>query len=165
MTCHSLAALSARPALTKPRHRVRRAQGPDEAALARGLYRWSGGAPPLPLPLLDTHVHFYDPQRPGGVPWPPKENKLLYRTVQPQHLAELASGRGLAGCIAVECSAIVEDNGKLLRLAAAHPAIVRGVVGGGIEIGSKTFAEDVDKFAEHPQFVGPLFRPPSFPPA
>ena len=128
-------------------------QGPDEALLARTLFRWSGGAAPLPLPVLDTHVHFYDVERPGGVPWPPPENKLLYRTVQPEHLTELASSWGLAGCIAVECSPIVADNAQLLKLAAGS-SVVRGVVGGGIEIGSKTFAEDVDKFAKHPKFVG-----------
>ena len=115
-------------------------QGPDEAALARTLFRWTGGHAPLPLPILDTHVHFYDVHRPGGVPWPPPENKLLYRTVQPEHLTELASSWGLDGCIAVECSHLVEDNAKLLQLAAANPTVVRGVVGGGIEIGSKTFA-------------------------
>jgi len=99
-------------------------------------------------------VHFYDVNRPGGVPWPPPENKLLYRTVQPEHLTELAGRWGLAGCIAVECSPILEDNAKLLKLATANPTTIRGVVGGGIEIGSKTFAEDVDRFAEHPKFVG-----------
>ena len=128
--------------------------GPDESAMGRALYRWSGGSAPAPLPLLDTHVHFYDPSRPGGVPWPPRENALLYRTVMPDHLTELAAGWGCAGCIAVECSGIVEDNAKLLTIAAAHSLTVRGVVGGGIEIGSKTFAEDLDKFVEHPLFVG-----------
>eukprot|EP01052_Picozoa_sp_SAG31_P085288 SAG31_NODE_45747_length_257_cov_0.987342_1_plen_51_part_01 len=42
----------------------------------------SSAACPL---ILDTHVHFYDPSRPGGVPWPPAENKLLHRTVMPEH--------------------------------------------------------------------------------
>ena len=60
--------------------------GPDESAMARNLYCWSGGSPPAPLPLLDTHVHFYDPSLPGGVPWPPDNNALLYRTVMPDHL-------------------------------------------------------------------------------
>ena len=25
-----------------------------------------------PAPVIDTHTHFYDPSRPGGVPWPGK---------------------------------------------------------------------------------------------
>ena len=35
--------------------------------------------------IIDTHTHFYDPTRPQGIPWPPAENELLYRTVQPNH--------------------------------------------------------------------------------
>ena len=35
--------------------------------------------------IIDTHTHFYDPTRPQGIPWPPKDNLLLYRTVLPEH--------------------------------------------------------------------------------
>jgi hypothetical protein len=35
--------------------------------------------------LIDTHTHFYDPSRPQGVPWPPRDDKLLYRTVLPKN--------------------------------------------------------------------------------
>src|SRR5207253_4928319 len=35
--------------------------------------------------VIDTHTHFYDPKRPQEVPWPPREDKLLYRTVLPNH--------------------------------------------------------------------------------
>src|ERR1035437_2583282 len=34
--------------------------------------------------LIDTHTHFYDPTRPQGVPWPPRDDQLLYRTVLPK---------------------------------------------------------------------------------
>ncbi|MCX7887397.1 MAG: twin-arginine translocation signal domain-containing protein, partial [Verrucomicrobiae bacterium] len=37
-----------------------------------------------PARIIDTHVHFYDPSRPQGVPWPPKNDALLYRTVLPK---------------------------------------------------------------------------------
>jgi len=33
------------------------------------------------LTVIDTHTHFYDPTRSQGVPWPPREDKLLYRPV------------------------------------------------------------------------------------
>ena len=135
--------------------------GPDADTLFRRLYRWSGDGAPAPLPLLDTHVHFYDPSREGGVPWPPPENKLLYRTVQPEHLAELAGGWGVGGCIAVECSNLVDDNAKLLKLSSTEP-LVRGVVGGGMEIGAPTFAADIEKFYEDPLFVGIRVRAEPF---
>ena len=40
-------------------------------------------APLRPARILDTHTHFFDPSRPQGVPWPPKDNALLYRTTLP----------------------------------------------------------------------------------
>ena len=38
-----------------------------------------------PAQIIDTHTHFYDPSRRQGVPWPPKTDALLYRTVLPSH--------------------------------------------------------------------------------
>ena len=37
-----------------------------------------------PVRIIDSHVHFYDPTRAQGVPWPPREDKLLYRPVLPK---------------------------------------------------------------------------------
>ena len=34
-------------------------------------------APPRPEKIIDTHTHFFDPSRPEGVPWPPKNDELL----------------------------------------------------------------------------------------
>ena len=31
------------------------------------------------LKMVDSHVHFYDPTRPEGVPWPPKNEAVLYQ--------------------------------------------------------------------------------------
>lgn len=38
---------------------------------------------------IDAHTHFYDPTRPAGVPWPSKDDKLLYRPVLPDELKRL----------------------------------------------------------------------------
>jgi predicted TIM-barrel fold metal-dependent hydrolase len=51
------------------------------AAVASGCMTPRVVAPKM---IIDTHVHFYDPFRPEGVPWPPKKNDLLYRTVVPK---------------------------------------------------------------------------------
>src|SRR5690348_12130609 len=40
--------------------------------------------------IIDTHTHFYDPTRPEGVPWPPKNDSVLYRRVLPTELKEIA---------------------------------------------------------------------------
>ena len=36
-----------------------------------------------PSRIIDTHVHFYDPNRPQGLPWPRKTETLLYRRTLP----------------------------------------------------------------------------------
>lgn len=36
------------------------------------------------FPLIDTHTHLYDPTRAQGVPWPPRDDKRLYRPVLPK---------------------------------------------------------------------------------
>src|SRR5437762_12225378 len=97
---------------------------------AAGL-AWAGPgscAEPEPVPALDAHTHFYDPTRPQGVPWPGKDDKLLYRKVLPGELKELAGKHGVRSTIVVEASPWVEDNQWLLGLAAREPFIA-GVVG------------------------------------
>ena len=50
--------------------------------------------------VIDTHVHFYDPTRPQGVPWPRPEEPLLYRQVLPRHWRALADRTGVAATAA-----------------------------------------------------------------
>ena len=71
--------------------------------------------------IIDTHTHFYDPTRPEGVPWPPADNELLYRTVLPEHHRALAAPEGVTGTVVVEASAWLADNQWILDLAAADP--------------------------------------------
>ena len=48
-----------------------------------------------PRPIVDTHIHFYRITRPGGVPWPPPTNKVLYRDVLPAEYKALAKRYGI----------------------------------------------------------------------
>ena len=102
--------------------------------------------------IIDTHTHFYDPQRPQGVPWPGPDNDLLYRTVLPRHYKELAEPLGVTGTVVVEASAWLEDNQWVLDLAAEDPFIV-GLVG-HIDPGREAFAAELGRFADHPLFCG-----------
>lgn len=54
--------------------------------------------------IIDTHTHFYDPTRPHGVPWPPPEDKLLYRRVLPMNYRALPTPRAVTGTVVVEAS-------------------------------------------------------------
>ena len=105
--------------------------------------------------IVDTHIHLYDPSRPQGVPWPDPANKLLYRTVLPQHCKDLAGPEGVSGAIVVEASAWVEDNQWILDLAAADPFIL-GLVG-RLEPGDPDFAPQLERFAANPLFRGVRF--------
>jgi predicted TIM-barrel fold metal-dependent hydrolase len=103
-------------------------------------------------PIIDTHVHFYDPSRPEGVPWPPKDDKLLYRAVLPEEYKKLTAHLGITGAIEVEASPLLEDNQWVLDLAANNPIIIGTV--GHLEPGKAGFERDLDRFHENRRFLG-----------
>ena len=78
--------------------------------------------------IIDTHTHFYDPTRPQGVPWPPKDDSVLYRRVLPRDFRALAEPLGITGTVVVEASPWEEDNQWILDLAAQDPFLL-GLVG------------------------------------
>jgi predicted TIM-barrel fold metal-dependent hydrolase len=105
-----------------------------------------------PAAIIDTHTHFYDPSRPEGVPWPAKEEAILYRTVLPDEFVKLTKPLGVTGTIAVEASPWLEDNQWMLDLAARNPVIV-GVVG-HLDPGKPAFRHYLERFTKNPMFRG-----------
>lgn len=101
---------------------------------------------------IDAHTHFYDPTRPEGVPWPGKDDALLYRPVLPAELKRLTRGLNVSGTIVVEASPWPEDNQWLLDLAAREPFIV-GVVG-RLDTAGDDFGKQLARFAEDKRFRG-----------
>ena len=65
---------------------------------------------PASVPTIDSHIHLFDPTRPGGVPWPEKSDPALYRPALPDRYAQLARPHGVVGAIAVEASPWIVDN-------------------------------------------------------
>ena len=106
--------------------------------------------------VIDAHTHFYDPTRPAGVPWPPRDDKLFYRTVLPKHYLALPVPRPVAGTFVVEASPWVEDNQWVLDLAAKQPFIV-GLVG-NLPVGTREFAGHLKRFAANKLFRGIRIR-------
>ena len=106
----------------------------------------------LPATIIDTHVHFYDPSRPQGVPWPLKTDTLLYRTVLPDEFVRLTKPLGITGAIKVEASAWLEDNQWVLDLAAKNPVIVASV--GRLEPGTPDFRKNLARFQKNRLFRG-----------
>ncbi|MBB5034232.1 amidohydrolase family protein [Prosthecobacter vanneervenii] len=100
--------------------------------------------------IVDTHTHFYDPSRPGGVPWPGKGSPL-YRTVLPADWLAVAAPHGVKETVVVEASPLVEDNQWIFDLAAKEKSIVGFV--GHLDPGD-AFADHLKRFAANPIFRG-----------
>ena len=85
-------------------------------------------APIIKFPIIDTHIHLFDPTRTGGVPWPPKDDAAVYKPALPIRYEEMTRTLGVVGAIVVEASPLESDNDWVLQQAADHPMIV-GLVG------------------------------------
>lgn len=118
------------------------------AALAAGARLSAHG----PVPIIDTHIHLFDPTRAQGVPWPPKDNATLYRPALPARYRALAGPLGVTGAIEVECSPWLEDNQWVLDVA-AKDTIVVGTVG-NLEPGRPEFRRQLERFQANPLFRG-----------
>jgi L-fuconolactonase len=110
---------------------------------------WADGEAPS---AIDAHTHFYDPTRPQGVPWPGKDDKVLYRPVLPDEFQELTRPQHISGTIVIEASAWLEDNQWLLDLAARTPLML-GVVG-RLDLSNADFAGNLERFGKDALFRG-----------
>lgn len=105
-----------------------------------------------PIPIIDTHIHLFDTNRPQGVPWPDKTDKILYKPALPQRYRSICGPLGITGAIAVEASSWPEDNQWLLDTAASDKIIV-GVIGNLVP-GSPDFGRQLMRFRSSPLFLG-----------
>ncbi|QDT86661.1 amidohydrolase family protein [Gimesia chilikensis] len=105
----------------------------------------------LPQKVVDTHTHFYDPSRPEGVPWPPK-NSSLYRTVLPKDFVALKKYQPVNATVVVEASKLVEDNQWILDVAKDNPVIIGFV--GRLTPGDPQFRQQLKRFAKNPIYKG-----------
>ncbi|MCC7373048.1 MAG: amidohydrolase family protein [Verrucomicrobiales bacterium] len=102
--------------------------------------------------VIDTHTHFYDPRRPGGVPWPPKEDGFLYRPVLPPEYERIARPLGIDRTLVVEASPWVSDNDWVLELIRREPFLV-GLVG-HLNPGQPEFAKNFGRLSRFDRFRG-----------
>ncbi len=103
-------------------------------------------------PILDAHIHLFDPTRPGGIPWPTPADTVLYRPALPDRYRKMATQRGIVGAIAVEASPLATDNQWLLDIAAKSPMIV-GVIGDLVPTAAD-YRTDLDRLHANPLFLG-----------
>lgn len=123
--------------------------GHDNAEQALARAKRSG----IHKPIVDTHIHFYQPSRRGGVPWPsPSDSPTIYRDVLPREYASLARAHGIFAAGIVEASSSTEDNQWILDL--IKDDSFYGFFVGQLEIGSPSFSCDLSRFVRNDRFVG-----------
>ena len=104
------------------------------------------------IPIIDTHIHLFDPTRPQGVPWPEKKDAILYKPALPERYRAVTKGLGIVGAIEVEASPWLEDNQWVLDIAAKDTIIVGTV--GDLEPGKPDFRKHLERFHRNPLFRG-----------
>ncbi|GGG71103.1 amidohydrolase family protein [Edaphobacter dinghuensis] len=108
--------------------------------------------PATPIPIIDAHIHLFDPSRPGGIPWPEPSDSVIYKPALPDRYERITAPLGVVGAIAVEASPLLSDNDWVLQVAAKNPVIV-GVVGDLIP-GAPDYAKELERLHTNPLFVG-----------
>ena len=104
-----------------------------------------------PVPVIDTHIHLWDIDRPGGIAWP-GAGSPLYETYVASHFAGVAGPAKVTAAVIVEASGRVEDNQWMLDLMENEPALLALV--GNLDLNSEEFGKNLARFAANPRFVG-----------
>ena len=101
--------------------------------------------------MIDAHHHLwrYDPVE---LDWMTPEMGVLARDFTAAELEELGRAVGVVGTVAVQARRKVDETTRLLAIADAHPSIL-GVVGWA-DARDPHLEATVERFAQHPRFVG-----------
>ena len=124
--------------------------GGASAAAGLSTLGWAEGT--SAIPIIDAHIHLFDTTRPQGVPWPTKQDGILYQPALPDRYRKIAVRQGIVGAIEVEASPWLEDNQWVLELAAKNKIIVGTV--GNLEPGKPEFRKQLERFQRNPLFRG-----------
>ena len=117
------------------------------SAVGPGLAAQAG-----PIPIIDTHIHLFDPHRPQGAPYTGPRSPNPPVAALPARYRTLAGPLGAVGAVKVEASPWIEDNLWVLEVAERDPIIV-GVVG-NLEPEKPEFPEYLDRYRKNRLFRG-----------
>ena len=116
--------------------------------------RGASQPPGSAIPIIDTHIHLFDPTRPQGAPYsgPTGAGSGPPQPALPPRYRRLAAPLGIVGAVKIEASPWVEDNLWVLEVA-ERDTIVVGVVG-NLEPDKPDFAEMFARYHKNPLFRG-----------
>ncbi len=97
-----------------------------------------------PSGAIDTHVHFWDPAKPGGINYPPMTDTFLYKKFMPDDWEKVAKPRGFAGTVLIEAVWTDEMSRWALDLANSTPSIVAVI--GRLSPSDPMFAAQLDAY-------------------
>ncbi|RVT43197.1 amidohydrolase family protein [Sphingobium algorifonticola] len=127
--------------------------------LAGGAATIAGAAPVMAqtraraTPMVDTHIHLFDPTRPQGAPYRGPKTAVSYATgASPALYRQVMRRHPVVAAIHVDASPWVEDNLWALQQAARDPIMV-GVIG-NFRIEAPDFAEIFTRHAKDPLLRG-----------
>jgi predicted TIM-barrel fold metal-dependent hydrolase len=106
-----------------------------------------------PVPIIDTHIHLFDPNRPQGAPYKgPQGSSSNTLGAFPDRYRKLMTKHGVVGAIEVEASPWIEDNLWVLQVSATDDIMVGFI--GNLQPEKPEFAEYLDRHAKNPLFRG-----------
>lgn len=107
------------------------------------------------MKVIDCHVHLYSLQRPDGIGWIKKDDKVLYADHLPAVHEPIARANGVDGVVLVQAGQSIPDNQWNLDVSAGHEKLYRGVVGNlSLVIGTDEFKPLFDKLCQDPRYLG-----------
>lgn len=104
------------------------------------------------IPIIDTHIHFYDTTRVQGVPYPAKGVIPNVPIANPEVFKKVTANLNIVGAIETEASPWIEDNLWVLEICEKDPLMVGYV--GDLEPEKPEFREYLERYHRNPLFRG-----------
>jgi L-fuconolactonase len=105
---------------------------------------------PLPIPIIDCHIHLFDQTRPQGAPYSGGRDNS--EPALPARYRKLAAPLGIVGAIEIEASPWIEDNLWVLETEEKDSMMVGAI--GNLQPEKPEFKEYLDRYRKNKLFLG-----------